>query len=166
MPLSLVIRDAVADDAAVILRFIQELAAYEREPHAVETTLEVLRAQLLSPRPPFECLIAEAAGEAVGFALFFPSYSTWRGRPGLYLEDLYVTPGRRREGVGRALFAHIAALATARGYGRIEWAVLDWNQPAIDFYRRLGATPMSEWTTFRLNDAVFSAFSTTVRDSA
>ena len=163
MPSELVIRDAVPDDAVVILRFIRELAAYEREPQAVETSVERLREQMLAPRPPFECLIAEEAGEAVGFALFFQSYSTWRGRPGLYLEDLYVTPARRRFGIGRAILSQIAALATVRGYGRVEWAVLDWNQPAIDFYLGLGAQPMTEWTVFRLHDAVFATLSGTDR---
>jgi len=144
------LRRAVPDDAALVLRFIRELAAYEREPNAVEASEEVLRAQLASAKPPFECLLAELEGEPCGFALFFQSYSTWRGRPGIYLEDLFVSDARRGRGVGKALFSEVARIAVARGCARLEWAVLDWNQPAIDFYRALGATPMREWTVFRL----------------
>jgi GNAT superfamily N-acetyltransferase len=146
------IRVATADDAATLLRFIQELAEYEREPNAVKTTAETLRAQLSSEKPPFECLVAEENGEPVGFALFFQSYSTWRGQPGIYLEDLYVPERLRRRGIGRALLRAVARAAVERKAGRLEWAVLDWNQPAIDFYRSLGAVPMKEWTVFRLSD--------------
>lgn len=153
---SLRIRFATPDDAPTLHRFICELAAYEREPAAVKVTADELRAQLSQPRPPFECLLAErpgdAATEALGFALFFGSYSTWRGRPGLYLEDLYVPPVHRGAGVGRALLAALARLARARGCARLEWPVLDWNAPAIGFYARLGAIAMSEWTTWRLTD--------------
>lgn len=152
------IRTATTDDAATILRFIRELAVYEREPDAVEVTLETLREQLASPRPPFECVIAELAAEPVGFALFFANYSTWRGRAGLYLEDLYVTPEARGAGVGKALLRHLAALAVARGCVRMEWSVLDWNAPAIGFYDSIGAAPMSQWTVYRLADAELRAF--------
>jgi GNAT superfamily N-acetyltransferase len=148
----LAIRIATADDAATLLRFIQELAEYEREPAAVKTTAETLRAQLSSAKPPFECLLAVENGEPVGFALFFQSYSTWRGQPGVYLEDLYVPERLRRKGIGRALLRAVARVAVERKAGRLEWAVLDWNQPAIDFYRSLGAVPMNEWTVFRLSD--------------
>jgi GNAT superfamily N-acetyltransferase len=144
------LRRVTPDDAGTVLRFIRELAEYEREPDAVEATVESLRADLAAPRPPFECLLAEVGGEPVGFALFFQNYSTWRGRPGIYLEDLYVTPARRGQGAGKALFLEVARIAVERGAGRYEWAVLDWNQPAIDFYLSLGAVAMSEWTVFRL----------------
>jgi GNAT superfamily N-acetyltransferase len=147
------IRFATARDAEVILHFIRELAAYEREPEAVEVTAAILRAQMESAAPPFECLLAELDGAAAGFALFFRNYSTWRGRPGLFLEDLFVPERYRRRGIGRALLKRLAALSVERGYGRMEWSVLDWNQPAQDFYRSLGATPMDEWTIWRLSAA-------------
>ncbi len=149
--MGLSIRFATVRDAEVILHFIRELAAYEREPEAVEVTAAILRAQMESNDPPFECLIAELDGAAAGFALFFRNYSTWRGRPGLFLEDLFVPERYRRRGIGRALLKRLAALSVERGYGRMEWSVLDWNQPAQDFYRSLGATPMDEWTIWRLS---------------
>lgn len=148
--MTLLIRPALPADAGLVLRFIRELAEYEREPLAVEATEQGLREQLQSSDPPFECLLAELDGRACGFALFFQSYSTWRGRPGLYLEDLFVSEPLRGRGVGRALLAAVARTAVERGCARLEWAVLDWNQPAIDFYRALGAVPMAEWTVFRL----------------
>jgi GNAT superfamily N-acetyltransferase len=144
------IRFATAQDAEVILGFIRELAAYEREPEAVEVTAAVIRAQMESDDPPFECLLAELDGAAAGFALFFRNYSTWRGRPGLFLKDLFVPERYRRNGIGRALLGRLAALSVERGCGRMEWSVLDWNQPAQDFYRSLGASPMDEWTIWRL----------------
>lgn len=149
---ALAIRTATPADAETILAFIRALAEYEREPQAVEATAEVLAAQLASPRPPFECLLAELDGEPVGFALYFQSYSTWRARPGIYLEDLFVRPEQRGRGIGRALLARLAAIAVDRGCARLEWAVLDWNRPAIDFYTALGAKPLDEWTVFRLSD--------------
>ncbi len=148
--MTLLIRPALPADAGLVLGFIRELAEYEREPLAVEATEQGLREQLQSPDPPFECLLAELDGRACGFALFFQSYSTWRGRPGLYLEDLFVSESQRGRGVGKALLSEVARTAVERGCARLEWAVLDWNQPAIDFYRALGAVPMSEWTVFRL----------------
>lgn len=150
MPAGVEIRFADVDDAATILRLVRELAAYEREPDAVLLTLPVLRQQLESAAPPFQCFLAEQGGEPVGFALFFASYSTWRGRAGIYLEDLYVTPEARGLGIGKALLRRLAALAIERDCARVEWSVLDWNTPAIDFYRSLGATPRDEWTVFRL----------------
>lgn len=156
MTTELRIRVAKPDDAPTILRFIQELAEYEREPHAVKTSTETLCAQLSAEKPPFECLIAEAGGEPVGFALFFQNYSTWRGQAGVYLEDLYVPLHLRRKGIGRALLRAVARVAVERDAGRLEWAVLDWNQPAIEFYRSLGAIPMNEWTVFRLVDESLS----------
>lgn len=151
--MSLVLRSATVDDAATIHRFVRELAEYEKEPDAVRVTPEELRAQLAREAPPFECLLAEISGEPAGFALFFQSYSTWRGRAGLYLEDLFVSPPQRGKGVGLALLRRLARIARERGYARMEWSVLDWNEPAIRFYERLGARPMSGWTTYRLTDA-------------
>ena len=144
------IRFATARDAEVIVDFIRALAAYEREPDAVEVTADVLRAQIESADPPFECLIAELDGAAAGFALFFRNYSTWRGRPGLFLEDLFVLERHRRNGIGGALLKRLAALSVERGYGRMEWSVLDWNEPSINFYKAMGAVDMSEWTVQRL----------------
>ena len=145
------IRAATPDDATAIHRFVSELAAFEREPDAVESTPANLAAQLAEERPSFECLVAEERGEPVGFALYFFNYSTWTGRPGLYVEDLYVTPASRGRGAGKALFLAMAGVAKERGCGRMEWSVLDWNQKAIDFYRAFGARPMDGWTTFRID---------------
>jgi len=153
-PLACHIRSATAADAETILAFIHELAVYEREPDAVQTSADVLRAQLNSASPPFECLLAVTSDdEALGFALFFHNYSTWRGARGLYLEDLFVPQRYRKRGVGGALLRTLAAIAVERDCARMEWAVLDWNQLAIDFYVNIGAVPMSEWTTFRLTGA-------------
>lgn len=151
--MTLSIRFATARDAETIHRFVRELAEYEREPAAAVATVDDLRRQLQEPRPPFECLLAERAEDgAVGFALFFHSYSTWRGRRGLYLEDLFVPPRLRGQGIGRALLVELARLAVERGCARMEWAVLDWNAPAIGFYRALGATALDQWTVYRLTD--------------
>jgi GNAT superfamily N-acetyltransferase len=146
----LVLRTATVADATIIHSLIVALAEYEREPDAVVNTPDVLRAQLAAPRPPFECVLAEEDGLAVGFALFFPTYSTWLGRPGVWLEDLFVLETHRRRGIGRALLTRVAELAVERGCGRLEWSVLDWNTPAQDFYRRLGATALDEWRIHRL----------------
>lgn len=145
------IRFARGQDAEVIVGFVRELARYEREPEAVEVTPEMLRGQMDSADPPFECLLAEEGAEPVGFALFFRNYSTWRGRPGLFLEDLFVPERHRRKGIGRALLKRLAAVAVERGYGRMEWSVLNWNTPAQDFYRALGASPMDQWTIWRIS---------------
>ncbi|MEX1364944.1 MAG: GNAT family N-acetyltransferase [Nannocystaceae bacterium] len=151
------IRFATAADADTLHRFICQLAEYEREPDAVEVTPQTLREQLSQSRPPFECLLAErtepAPTVALGFALFFHNYSTWRGKPGLYLEDLFVPVEHRGDGVGAALLTALARLARQRGCARMEWSVLDWNAPAIGFYERLGARPMTGWSTYRLTDA-------------
>ncbi|HZY60460.1 MAG TPA: GNAT family N-acetyltransferase [Candidatus Binataceae bacterium] len=149
--MGLSIRFATVQDAEQVVHFIRELAAYEREPEAVEVTPGILRAQMESADPPFECLLAELDGAAVGFALFFRNYSTWRGRPGLFLEDLFVPQRHRRKGIGSALLGRLAAISVERGYGRMEWSVLNWNKPAQDFYRKMGATPMDEWTIWRLS---------------
>ena len=144
------IRTAGPDDAPAVHRLITALAAYEREPDAVESTPDVIRRQLGDPHPPFECLLAETDGDVVGFALFFPTYSTWLGRQGLWLEDLFVLELHRHCGIGRALLSRLAELAVARGCGRLEWSVLDWNEPALAFYRRLGAVPLDTWTMHRI----------------
>jgi GNAT superfamily N-acetyltransferase len=144
------IRPATDADIPVILRLIRDLAEYEREPQAVVATESGLRQVLFGPKPSAEVLLALEQGAAVGFAVYFFNFSTWLGRPGLYLEDLFVRPDRRGKGYGRALLVRLAQIAKERGCGRMEWAVLDWNEPAIQFYRKLGAKPMDEWTVFRL----------------
>jgi GNAT superfamily N-acetyltransferase len=155
MPLTL--RFATADDAATLHRFIVELATFEREPDAVEATPVSLAAQLQAAPAPFQCLLAEDDGEAVGFALFFHNYSTWRGRPGLYLEDLFVPERHRGRGVGTALLTRLAAIALARGCARMEWAVLDWNEKAMTFYDALGARANHEWVPYRLTGDALQA---------
>jgi len=145
------IRFAKEGDAATILAFVRALAEYERMPHAVEVDEGTLAAQLRSPAPPFECFLAEEAGRAVGFALIFHTYSTWRGRRGIWLEDLFVLPDERRHGVGRALLDRVLSLAKERRCGRVEWSVLDWNQPAIDFYRSYGAELLEQWRICRMS---------------
>jgi GNAT superfamily N-acetyltransferase len=144
------VRPATPDDAELIHRLVCELAIYEREPDAVQATPESLRAQMLREPPPFECVIGELDGAPAGFALWFHNYSTWTGKPGLYLEDLFVRPDARGRGLGKALLVHLARVACTRGCGRFEWAVLDWNRPAIAFYEALAAQPMAQWTTYRL----------------
>ncbi len=144
------IRAATADDAALVAQFIRELAEYERLPDAAVATAEDLRAQLFGAQPAAEVLLAEADGEPAGFALFFHNFSTFLGKRGLYLEDLFVRPQFRGLGVGRHLMASLARIAMQRDCGRFEWSVLDWNAPAIGFYRTLGAAGMDEWTVQRL----------------
>ncbi len=146
------IRAAGPEDAAVIRELILALATLERKPDAVEVTAEELAAQLAQTEPPFEALLGEVDGEVVGFALFFHSYSTWRGRRGLYLEDLFVRPSHRSRGLGTQLMRELARIAVERGCARMEWAALDWNARAIALYEALGAVPLSEWTTYRLTD--------------
>ncbi|WP_271299750.1 GNAT family N-acetyltransferase [Sphingomonas sp. CV7422] len=150
------IRAATRDDVATLLRFVRELAAFEREPDAVVATEELLAEALFGERPAAEAVIAEADGVAQGFALFFHNFSTWTGRRGIYLEDLYVTPEARGRGVGGALLRHVAGLAVARGCTRFEWSVLDWNGDAIAFYRRMGAIGMDEWTVQRVSGAALT----------
>ena len=145
------IRSARPDDVPQILAFIRELAVYEKLEHQVVGTPELLHQHLFGPRPYAEViLLEEGNGEPAGFALFFHNYSTFLTRPGIYLEDLFVRPQHRGKGYGKALLLHLAKLAVERGCGRLEWAVLDWNAPAIGFYESLGATMMNEWRTFRL----------------
>ena len=146
------IRPATPADLTTITRFIRELAEYEKLLHECKTTPEAL-GQALFPkegRPVAESLIGEIDGVPQGFALFFTNFSTFLAKPGLYLEDLYVTPAARGHGLGKALLTHLAQIAAERGYGRFEWSVLDWNEPAIGFYKKLGAVPMDEWTVFRV----------------
>jgi GNAT superfamily N-acetyltransferase len=147
---TLTIRSATEQDVPLILSFIRQLAEYERLLDAVKATEEALRTTLFGARPVGEVLIAEDGGTPVGFALFFQNYSTFLAQAGLYLEDLFVVPAARGRGVGRLLLEHLAQIAIERGYGRVEWAVLDWNAPAIGFYRRVGAVAMQDWTIFRL----------------
>lgn len=147
---SLHIRPATPADAGQIVMFIRELAEYEREPQAaLATKADILRDGFTEPVR-FRCLIAEWDGEAAGFALFFYNYSTWKGHAGIYLEDLFVRPALRGKGIGKALLSRVASIAVAERCPRLEWAVLDWNTPAIEFYRSVGAIPMSEWTTMRV----------------
>ena len=149
-PPNFAIRFANPADVPVILQLIHDLAEYERAPNEVVATEAGLTAALFGDHPAAEVLLGEEAGEPVCFALFFHNFSTWIGRRGLYLEDLFVRPDRRGRGYGRALLVRLAQIADERGCGRMEWAVLDWNEPAIEFYRRLGARPNEEWTIFRL----------------
>lgn len=151
------LRPATADDVALVLAFIRELAEYEQLADEVVATEDALARTLFGDRPAAEVVLALWADLPVGFALFFPSYSTFLARPGLYLEDLFVRPSHRGRGIGLALLRHLAGLARARGDGRLEWSVLDWNQPAIDFYRRLGAEPVAGWTRYRLVGAALAA---------
>jgi GNAT superfamily N-acetyltransferase len=167
------IRPAVPDDIPEILKFIRELAEYEREPaSAIATHADLLR-DGFGPAPRFHCLTADwseppasqpTTGNeqpttvcSVGFALYFYNYSTWRGHAGIYVEDLFVRPTFRGKGIGKALLTAVAGVAVAEGCPRLEWAVLDWNAPAVDFYHSLGAAPMSEWTTMRLGGEALAA---------
>ena len=144
------IRSATESDIPIIPSFIKKLARYERLSHEVVATEELLRETLFGNRQTAEVAIGYLGPQPVGFVLFFHNYSTFLGKPGLYIEDLFVDEEYRRRGCGRALLLHVARLAKERDCGRLEWAVLDWNQPAIDFYKKLGALPMSEWTVFRI----------------
>ena len=144
------IRIAEPDDVDMIIAFIRELAEFEKLSHEVVVEKTNLSDALFGENPVAEVLIAESEREPVGFALYFRTFSTFLGRPGLYLEDLYVRPKHRGRGIGKRLLEGLAQVANERGYGRVEWAVLNWNQSAIDFYERMGAVSMSEWTTYRL----------------
>ncbi|WP_174284932.1 GNAT family N-acetyltransferase [Sphingomonas bacterium] len=144
------IRAATLADVGVILSFVRDLAAFERAPDAVHATEAMLAQALFGVPPAAEAIIAQDDGAAIGFALFFHNFSTWTGRRGLYLEDLYITPAARGRGVGKALLRHLARIAVDRDCARLEWAVLDWNAEAIGFYRSIGAVGMDEWTVQRL----------------
>jgi GNAT superfamily N-acetyltransferase len=150
------IRAARPDDAETIAALIRELAEYEKLAHEAQATPEALLLYLFGLRPYAEALIAEWDGRPAGFALFFHNFSTFQGRPGLYLEDLYVRNEHRGRGIGTALLTHLAGIAVERGCGRLEWSVLDWNAPAIGFYQAIGARPMDEWTVYRLDGAALA----------
>lgn len=145
------IRNATPADIPLILSFIKELAHYEKLSHAVVATEELLNEHLFGKSPKAEVVLAYYGGQAVGFALFFHNFSTFVGRPGLYLEDLFVRESMRGKGIGKALLIHLAGIAVDRNCGRFEWAVLDWNAPAIEFYKSLGAAPIDDWTIFRVD---------------
>lgn len=145
------IREAEPADVPVILELVRELAVYEREPDAVEATEQMLREALFGAHPAASCHVAMLDGEVVGFALWYVTFSTWKGLPGLWLEDLFVRPAARGHGLGKALLQTLAAVCVERGYPRFEWWVLDWNEPSIGFYRSLGAVPQDEWTVFRVD---------------
>ena len=159
MSASLTVRPATEHEVPEVLRFIRELAVYERLEHEVVATEAALRAALFGPRPYAEVAFACLDGTPVGFALFFHNFSTFVGKPGIYLEDLFVRPEARGRGVGRSLLAWLARTALERGCGRLEWAVLDWNEPAIGFYRNLGAVSQDEWTTMRVSGAALERLS-------
>jgi len=144
------IRKAAVEDAGLILDFIRRLSEYEKLSHECIAREEDIRENLFGPSPAAEVVIAEIGQVAVGFALFFTSFSTFLGKPGIWLEDLFVLPEYRGQGAGKLLLAHLAMLVKTRGWGRLEWVVLDWNEPAVDFYRSLGAEPQGEWTTWRM----------------
>jgi GNAT superfamily N-acetyltransferase len=145
------IRPARAEDAEVLVNLVRELAVYEKLEPFARATPEHFRRHLFGPSPAAEAALAEVDGEAVGFALWFSTFSTFRGQRGLYLEDLFVRPPYRGRGIGKALLAALARLAVERGCGRLEWSVLNWNDPAIGFYRALGARPMDDWTVYRID---------------
>jgi GNAT superfamily N-acetyltransferase len=146
-----VIRWATPDDIPLILEFIRALATFERAPDAVTATAEGLHRDGFGPNPFYYCLIAEHGGRPAGFAFYFFNYSTWKGRPGIYLEDLFVHPEFRGFGIGKALLKKVAAIAVEKGCQRMQWEVLDWNTPAIDFYRAMGAEFLDEWRNVRLD---------------
>jgi len=156
--MSLTIRPAVRTDAAQMLAFITELADYERARHEVIASVADIERSLFDEGSTVHSLICERDGQAIGFAVYFYSYSTWLGRNGIYLEDLYVTPEQRGDGAGRTLLRHIAREAVANGCGRLEWSVLDWNEPAIGFYQSLGAEAQAEWVKYRLDGEKLLAF--------
>ena len=152
------IRPAAAGDVPLILRFIRELAAYEKAEHEVVATEASLRASLFGEAARARALVCRVDGVDAAFAVYFFNYSTWQGRPGLYLEDLYVAPAYRNAGAGQALLHHLARTAVQEGCGRFEWSVLDWNAPAIAFYRSIGAVAMDEWVRYRLAGEALERF--------
>lgn len=157
-PSRIAIRPASVDDLPLILGFIKELAVYEKAGHEVVATPAGLRATLFGPDARAHALICRVAGVDAGFAVYFFNYSTWQGRQGLYLEDLYVSPAYRSAGAGKAMLQYLARLAVAKGCGRFEWSVLDWNEPAIAFYRSIGAVAMDEWVRYRLAGEALASF--------
>ncbi len=155
--MSIAIREAGAADVPDILRLVQALADYEHEPDAVKADVAMLHEALFGPDANAHCLIAENGGRAVGFAVWFHNFSTWTGKRGIYLEDLFVEPEARGLGIGKALLVRLAQIAVQRDCGRFEWAVLDWNAPSIAFYKALGAKPMDEWTVMRVDGDALAA---------
>ncbi len=153
----LIIRPAVIDDVPLILQFIKALAEYEKLAHEVVATEELLKETLFGKQKMAEVVIGYYKGAAVGFALFFHNFSTFVGRPGIYLEDLFVKPEYRGKGFGKALLKHVAKIAKERNCGRFEWSVLDWNEPSIKFYKSLGAKPLNDWRMFRLSGEALTA---------
>jgi GNAT superfamily N-acetyltransferase len=149
----IVIRDADEADVSLLLHFIKSLAVYEKLSHEVTADAELIRRSFFGPRPKVFAMIAEYDGAPAGFAVYFYNYSTFVGKHGIYLEDLYVEPDYRGKGIGKALFMSLARRATYEGCGRMEWSVLDWNTPSIEFYKSLGARPMDDWTIYRLDEA-------------
>ena len=163
---TIAIRPAVPEDAALILGFIRELAVYEKAGQEVLATEADLRRTLFGPQAGAHALICDVDGAAAGFAVYFFNYSTWQGRPGLYLEDLYLTPAYRSVGAGKALLRHLAGIAVDQGCGRFEWSVLDWNTPAIAFYQSIGAQPMNEWVRYRLTGPALAEFAASAPTAA
>ena len=151
------IRSASAGDVEDLVQLIHDLAEYERSPGSVEITADALRGALFGPSPTVFAHVAEVDGRVVGMAIWFLTFSTWTGRNGIHLEDLYVRPEARATGVGRALLTELAAIAVGSGYARVEWSVLDWNEQALRFYRSLGAEPLDEWIGYRLSGAALVA---------
>ena len=155
--MALIIRRARPDEAGLVLSLVRELAEYEKLLHEVEATEAGIAAALFGAHPLLFCEIAEWKGEPAGFAIWFVNFSTFSGRPGIYLEDLFVRPAQRGNGIGKALLAHLAKQCVANGWGRLQWAVLDWNTPSIEFYKSLGAVMMNEWTICRVDGAALAA---------
>jgi len=156
----LVLRNAVEDDVQLIFKFIKDLATYEKLDHTVVATEERVRETLFGAKPYAEVILADWKGKPAGFALFFQNYSTFLAKPGIYLEDLFVEPELRGNGIGKALLKRLAEIAVERDCGRLEWAVLDWNEPSIQFYKSLGAIPMSDWIINRLTGDALKALAT------
>ena len=159
--MSLAIRAARPEDSALIFALVRELAAHEKHSGEVDATQDAISAALFAREPLLFCDIAEWTGEAAGFAVWFLNFSTFRGRHGIYVEDIFVRPGFRKRGIGKALMARLAARCVEQGFARFEWAVLDWNKPSIDFYRSIGATVMDEWRICRLSRKALQAFAKT-----
>lgn len=158
MTMELLIRPAIREDVPLVLAFIRDLAEYERLSHEVTATEQDLADTLFGSRPGAEVLLGFTAGEPAAFALFFPNYSTFLGKPGIYLEDLFVRPAWRGRGFGKAMLSAVARTAVERGCGRLEWSCLDWNEPSIGFYKSLGAQAMDEWTVYRLTGSTLRSF--------
>lgn len=156
--MTITIREASPEDASTLFHFIRELAIYEKAEHEVEATVETIESSIFGPGSVTRALVAEADGEPIGMAIWFFSYSTWKAKNGIYLEDLYVTPKARGLGAGKALLKRLAAIAVDHGCARFEWSVLDWNTPAIKVYDAVGAEPLTEWIRYRLEDDALKSF--------